>query len=64
MQQTQTDPDARPTTDRGYRPIEEYGLIGDMHTVALVSVDGSIDWCCMPRFDAPSVFGRMLDNQK
>jgi GH15 family glucan-1,4-alpha-glucosidase len=45
----------------GYLPIEEHGIIGDLHTVALVGVDGTIDWCCLPRFDAPAVFGALLD---
>ncbi|GHG51290.1 glycoside hydrolase family 15 protein [Streptomyces griseocarneus] len=44
-----------------YPAIEDHGVIGDLHTVALVGVDGTIDWCCLPRFDAPSVFGSLLD---
>ncbi|BBX71663.1 glycoside hydrolase family 15 protein [Mycolicibacterium psychrotolerans] len=44
-----------------YLPIAEHGLIGDLHTVALVGTDGTIDWFCCPRFDSPSVFGSILD---
>src|SRR5215831_11898799 len=47
-----------------YKPIESYGVIGNLHTVALVGVDGSIDWCCLPHFDSPSIFAAILDDQK
>ena len=44
-----------------YLPIAEHGLIGDLHTAALVGTDGTIDWYCCPRFDSPSVFAAILD---
>ncbi|KAL6872312.1 family 15 glycoside hydrolase [Trichoderma longibrachiatum] len=48
----------------GYLPIEDYGIVGNMHTCALVGLDGSIDFMCWPDFDSPSVFCRLLDKNK
>jgi GH15 family glucan-1,4-alpha-glucosidase len=49
------------TGPSGYLSVAEHGLIGDLHTVALVGTNGTIDWHCSPSFDAPSVFGSILD---
>lgn len=47
-----------------YQPIENYGVIGDLHTVALVGMDGSIDFMCFPHFDSPTIFAAILDHEK
>ncbi|KAJ7674021.1 glycoside hydrolase family 15 protein [Mycena polygramma] len=50
--------------DRDYIPISDHGLIGNLHTAALVSTDGSIESYCIPHFDSPSIFARILDKNK
>ncbi|MGW8313931.1 MAG: glycoside hydrolase family 15 protein [Desulfuromonadales bacterium] len=47
--------------DSSYPPISDYAFISDCHSAALISSRGSIDWCCMPRIDSASCFGRLLD---
>ena len=46
-----------------YQPIQDYGIVGDMHSIALVGMDGSIDWLCLPHFDSPSLFAAILDDE-
>src|SRR6204780_968438 len=53
-----------PVPPAGYLPIEEHGIVGDLRTVALVGAGGTIDWYCPSRFDAPSLFGALLDAGK
>jgi GH15 family glucan-1,4-alpha-glucosidase len=47
-----------------YQPIENYGIVGNLHTIALIGLDGSVDFMCFPQFDSPSVFARLLDDKK
>jgi GH15 family glucan-1,4-alpha-glucosidase len=55
---------ARMGPPHGYLPIEEHGIVGDLRTVALIGTDGTVDWYCPARFDAPSLFGALLDKGK
>jgi GH15 family glucan-1,4-alpha-glucosidase len=48
-------------TKKNYKAISDYGIIGNLRSVALIAKDGSIDWCCLPRMDDPSVFSAILD---
>jgi len=47
-----------------FQPIENYGVIGNMQSIALVGMNGSIDFLCYPEFDSPTVFAAILDDQK
>jgi len=47
-----------------FQPIENYGVIGNMRSIALVGMDGSIDFLCYPEFDSPTVFAALLDDKK
>src|SRR6516225_7761384 len=45
-------------------PIENHGIVGDLNTVALVALDGTVDFFCFPRFDSPTIFASLLDPER
>src|SRR5262249_18357399 len=47
-----------------YQPVEHHGVVGDLHRVALVAMDGSIDFMCFPQFDSPTIFAALLDERQ
>jgi GH15 family glucan-1,4-alpha-glucosidase len=47
-----------------HRPLSDYALIGNTHSAALIAPDGAVDWCCLPHFDSPAAFCRLLDAQR
>src|SRR5260221_13594253 len=52
------------TNSRTYQAIDSYGVIGDCHSVVLVAPVGSVDWGCLPDFDSPALFCRLLDTER
>src|SRR6202022_4785016 len=51
-------------SENGYQAIENYGVVGNLQTVALVAINGSIDFLCFPYFDSPTIVGALLDSKK